>query len=400
MYILLMKVYKYRIYPRHEQEVLLNKHMGCSRFIYNWGLNLKTKEYARGNKLTCIDMMYLLPKLKEEFPWLKEVNAQTLQMSLRNLDNAYKRFFREKKGFPKFKSKKNNKKSFQCCQNNRVDFDKSLTYLIKFKEGIKTVFHRKFEGKIKTTTISKTCSGKYFVSILVDNGVEYSKSTKVSKAIGVDFGLTTFATLSTGEKIENPKYLRKNLNKVKKLCKQLSNKKLGSKNRNKVRIKLARLYEKITNQREDFLHKFSHKLVCENQADTICLEDLSVKNMMKNHSLALSISDVGWGKCIQYIKYKCEWYGKNLIQIGKFDPSSKLCTCGQINQNLTIKDREWTCVHCGTLHDRDILAANNIVKFALIKSGTDGAVETVETSVVREVVETVNSIGDNRNLCL
>ncbi len=361
-----LKTYKYRIYPTTPQKELLSKHFGCARFMYNWGLNVKIKAWQQQKKtLTCLDLLYMLKDLKEEYIWLKDVNSQSLQMPLRNLDNAYTRFFREKKGFPKYKTK-HGKQSFQCPQRCSVDFNKGVLYIPKFREGLKTVFHRVFDGNIKTITISKNSSGKYFASILIDAPVQIPKKPKINqtKAIGIDLGIKSFVVCSNGFTVDNPKYLKRSSKRLRKLQKDLCRKQKKSNNRDKARIKLAIQHEKVANQRNDFLHKLSHELTHDNQVETICLETLCVSNMEKNHKLAKAINDCSWANFVSFIEYKADWYGKNIIRIGRFEPSSKMCDCGYINKELTLKDREWTCASCGVLNLRDILASKNILKFA------------------------------------
>jgi putative transposase len=374
----MLKAYKYRIYPNKKQIEMLNKHFGCSRFIYNWALQTKNEVYIKHKKsLSRFDLQSKLLQLKSEFSWLKEVNSQSLQSSLLNLDNAFSNFFRRckektnKKGFPTFKTRKG-KQSFQCPQYVKVDFERSKISLPKIKD-IKTVFSRKFEGKIKTVTISKTCSNKFFVSILVETNEKIPEKPKIdpNKTVGIDLGLKDFAILSTGEKIKNPRFnYAKEQEQIKrlnrKICRQYRMNEKHSNNRNKNCIKRAKLFEKITNRREDFLHKLSTKLIRENQ--TICLEDLNVSGMMKNHKVAESFSSISLSTFVRMLEYKAEWYGRNIIFIGRFDPSSKICNyCGYYKKDLTLKDRTWVCPDCGTEHDRDINAARNIRDFALQK---------------------------------
>jgi len=369
---MIQKAFKYRIYPTPEQKQLLAQHFGHCRFVYNWGLKQKNQQYQeKGKSESCIELINKLTQLKkqEETSWLKDVNAQSLQMSLRNLDNAFTCFFREKKGFPKFK-KRNNRQSFQCPQDCSIDFNKGLLAIPKFKgkNQIKVQVSRRFTGKIKTVTVSKNPSGRYFVSMLVEVPAEIPKKPVVreNRTVGIDLGLKDFATLSTGEKIKNPRHLKKSLSKLKYQHYKLSKTKKGSKRRNKVRHRLTKTYEKIKNQRDDFLHKLSYNLTHDSQVDTICMEDLNVQGMMKNHKLAQSISDVSWSRFVELLKYKCDWYGKNLFQIGRFEPSSKMCTCGKLNNDLKLSDRKWTCLSCGVTHDRDVLSAQNIKRFGLI----------------------------------
>ncbi|MGB4202494.1 MAG: IS200/IS605 family element RNA-guided endonuclease TnpB, partial [Candidatus Methanoculleus thermohydrogenotrophicum] len=345
---------------------LLMKHIHACRFVYNHSLEQKIRAYEQeGRKLSCFDLNNRLPAFKEEHPWLKEVTSQSLQSANKNLDNAFTRFFREKKGFPKFKSKKNPVQSFQIPQHYTVDFERHRIKLPKIGE-IKTVFHRVFTGKMKYATVSVTSTGKWFVSILVDDEKNEPEPAPVSldTTLGIDVGLKDFATLSTGEKIENPRYLRNSLRRLKVLQRRVSRKVKGSKNREKAILKLARCHEKIANQRNDFLHKISFRVVSENQA--IAVESLNVAGMQKNHCLAQSISDVSWSKFFTMLDYKCLKYGKTLLRIGRFDPSSKICNrCGYLNRDLKLSHREWVCPDCGTHHDRDINAAINIKTFAL-----------------------------------
>jgi putative transposase len=367
----MLKAFRYRLYPTKQQQVLLAKHFGCYRFVYNWGLERKTKAYKEDKKsLSCISLMNELPQLKQEHEWLREVNSQALQMSLRNLDNAFTNFFEKRADFPKFK-KKRGRQSFQCPQKVRVDFDNGLLHLLKIP-SIKTVYHRRFDGKVKTTTISRSASGKYFVSILVETAEEPQAKPAVSgaTAVGIDLGLKDFATLSTGEKVAHPKFLRKSLRRLKAVQHRFGKKRKGSKRKEKARRRLAKLHEHVRNQRDDFLHKLTHRLCHDNQVGTYVLETLGVECMVKNHRLAQAIEDSGWSRFLLMLRYKADWYGKNVLQIGRFEPSSKTCSvCGYINKSLTLKDREWTCPHCGTVHDRDVNAAVNIRDFGLRHHG-------------------------------
>jgi putative transposase len=370
----MLKAYKYRMYPKPKQEVLLAKHFGCTRFIYNWALDQKIKKYQIENKsLSCFDLINQLVQLKtsEATKWLSEVNSQSLQSAIVHLDKAFTRFFREKKGFPKFKNK-HKRQSFACPQNVKIDWHNSTTKLPKIGE-VKTVFSRQFDGKIKTCTISKTRTNKYFVSILIDDGKSTPKPVPIRKetAIGIDLGIKDFAITSNGEKISNPKYLREAEIRLAVLQKQASRKVKGSNNRKKANFRVAKQHEKITNKRIDFLHKVSTKLIRENQ--TICLETLNVAGMMKNHCLAKSIADVSWSKFVEFLTYKAEWLGHNIVRIGRFEASSKTCSvCGNVKRDLMLKDREWTCSGCRTCHDRDVNAAKNIRNFALQKQNLIG----------------------------
>lgn len=361
----MLKAYRYRIYPNNSQKEMFEKHFGCVRFVYNYGLQRKIEHYTgTGKSLSCFDLNNeLVNKLKKEYVWLKEVNSQSLQRANANLDNAFTSFFHKGGKFPKFKSKKN-KKSFQCPQLNKVDFERQKLSIIKIP-NIKIDIDRTFEGNIKAVTISKTNTDKYYASILVDDGKELPEkvTAEKDKSVGIDLGIKDFAILSTGEKISNPKHYKKSEKGIKRAHKNLSRKKKGSNNWKKAKKKLALKYEKVTNQRRDFLHKLSTRLIRENQA--VCLEDLNVSGMMKNHKLAGSIGTSGWYEFRRQLEYKSNWYGKEVRVIGRFEPSSKICSiCGKVNHNLELKDREWVCSNCQTVLDRDVNAARNILNFA------------------------------------
>lgn len=355
----MFKAFKYRIYPNVQQEELISKHIGSSRFVYNLALETKNAAYiGTKHNYSAFDLVKQLPELKKELTWLKEVNSQSLQQAIQNMDIAFKKFFKGV-GFPKFKSKHKGKQSFSIPQNVLVE--NNLLIIPKFKEGIKISLHRLTKGTIKSATISVTPTGKYFVSILCDNGEELPTKApiKESTTIGIDLGVKDFAITSDGEVFENPKYLRKVQSKLKYVQRKYS------KNKGKrTKKRLALLHEKVVNKRKDFLHKVSTKLIRENQ--TIALETLVVKNMVKNHNLAQAISDVSWSTFVTMLEYKADWYGKNILRIGQFAPSSKTCSnCGSINKELTLKDREWACSNCSTVLDRDVNAAVNIKSFAL-----------------------------------
>ncbi len=358
--------YQYRIYPTKEQIPILANQFGQARFVYNYFLNKRIDFYTANKEkekqsLSYYDTAKMLTQLKkqEDFCWLVESNSQSLQQSLKNLDTAYKHFFRDKFNFPKFK-KKNNKQSFLVPQNFEIDTEKRLLHIPKLT-AIKVVLHRKFEGTTKSVTITKTPSGKYFVSVLcrIERDIPIKKT---GNKVGIDLGLHSFVVTSSGEKIDSPKFLRKSETKLSKMQKQLSKKKKGSKNRNKARIKVALMHERITNQRQDFLHKLSTRLVSENQA--IFAEDLNVKGILSNSHLSKSVSDSGWSEFTRQLKYKSDWSGVQFHQVDRFFPSSKRCFhCGKINTDLTLANREWVCGNCGVLLDRDINSAKNILEF-------------------------------------
>lgn len=370
------KAFKYRIYPNQAQETLINKHIGSCRWLYNYALNKKVEAYKKDKtRLSRFELSADLPKLKTntETKWLSEVNSQSLQMSLKNMDESFTKFFRDKKGFPKFKSKHNNRQSFNIPQSIKVDWQNKTVSVPKIK-NIKFALDRIPEGDIKSATISKTPTNKYFISILVDTKKKEPKKHKIEEetSVGIDLGIKDFAITSNGEKFENPKHLKQYLRRLKKLQKRASKKQKGSNNRKKMNFRVASIHEKISNSRNDFLHKLSSKLIVENQ--TICLEDLSVKNMLKNHKLAQSIQDCSWSKFNDYLEYKAKWNGNNIVRIGRFEPSSKMCSnCGKINNELTLKDREWKCEGCGVEHDRDINAGKNIKDFGLHLNNLVGA---------------------------
>lgn len=372
------KAYKYRIYPTKRQEVLIAKHLGCCRFLYNYALDKKVKAYQKDKtNISRYQIQAELPTMKKskEYCWLSEVNSLSLQATLANLDSAFVKFFREKKGFPKFKSKKENRQSFSIPQNTRVNYDESKVYIPKFKEGIKACFHRKFEGCIKTSVITRTPTHKYFISILVEVNEQDANAKPISesKAVGIDLGIKTFAVLSDGTEIQNHKYLKRSIKKVKRLQRSLSKKAKGSNNREKARLRLARAHERVCYQRNDFLHQVTHRLVA--NYDTICLETLSASNMVKNHHLAQALEDIAINRFNTLLEYKAKEHGVNILRIGRFEPSSKMCTCGYINHNLTLSMRRWKCPVCGAVHDRDLLAAKNIKHFAFNKLNTAGTAE-------------------------
>lgn len=377
------KAYKYRISPTNSQKELIHRHCGSVRFLYNLALETKTMAYM-GNKvnLSRYDLQKQMVDLKKELPWLKETNSQSLQVALLNLDTAYSNFFKGKSDFPKFK-KKSNRGSFNVPQN--VIVEGSLLIIPKFKEGIKIKLHRDLVGTVKQATVSFTPTGKYFVSILCETNEECLPKSPVTEnnSIGIDLGIKDFAVTSEGEVIDNPKFLRNSTDRLKVLQRRASKKQKGGSNRKKANKRVAVLHEKITNQRQDFLHKTSTKLIRDNQ--TICLESLGISNMIKNHKLAQAISDVSWGEFNRMIEYKAEWYGVNILRVGRFSPSSKTCECGKINKDLKLSDRTWQC-ECGKVMERDLNAARNIKKFALYKekSGQELSVEPVEMSALVE----------------
>ena len=367
----IFRTYQFELMPTQEQKVLLDKHFGCIRFVYNYFLNERKEQYQIDKKS---DNYYkqaaILTKLKKkkETIWLKEVNSQSLQYSLKCLDSAYINFFAGRAMFPRFKSKKN-KNTFTVPQF--VYLEENKLYIPKFKEGIKVNVHRKVKGEIGKCTLSKTPTGKYFVSILSKE--QYQPKEKTGAVCGIDLGLKEFAIIYDGIKFKNNKYTKQYERKLTKAQKHLSRKVKNSSSFERQRRKIARLHEKITNSRMDNLHKISHQLVSD--YDIICLEDLNIKGMVKNHKLSKHISDASWGTFVRLLEYKSDWNDKKIVKINRFYPSSKTCCeCGWINQDLNLSTREWTCKN-GHVLNRDINAAKNILKEGLKTLNSAGTVE-------------------------
>ena len=363
----MLKGYKYRIYPNKQQEEQIQKTFGCCRFVYNQTLAYRNDKYKTSkesmNKTSCNN--YVNQVLKKEYEWLKEVDKFALTNSVYHMDNAYQKFFTEYTGFPKFKSKKNNKKTYTTNFTNgniEVSFEGNKIKLPKLK-WVKAKVHRNFVGQIKSATISQTSSGKYFMSVLVET--EHKPVESTGCMIGIDLGIKDLLITSDGEKFDNIHTTKKYEDKLTKEQRKLSHKQKGSKNWNKQRIKVAKIHEKIHNTRINNLHKISHKLINENQV--IVSENLSVSNMVKNHNLAKAITDCGWYELTRQIGYKSDWNNRQYIKIGRFTKSSQPCNvCGYINtETKDLSVRQWTCPECGTIHDRDINAAINILNEGL-----------------------------------
>ena len=400
----MLKAYKYRIYPTENQRQQIEQKFGCCRLVYNTALELKMYVWkAFGVSLSAYDLMKQLADAKQDYDYLRHVDSQSLNAVILQMDTAYKGFFAGG-GYPKFRKKQGHASFSAPCNKREVDFEVSTLTIPKLPD-IKCVFSSRFEGKIKTVTISRTPTRKYFASILVDDGLKVPKKQPISasKTLGIDLGLKDFLITSDGEKVANPRFYREAQTRLKVLQRRVSRKKKASANCKKALFRLAIHHEKTTNKRKDFLQKLSTKFVSENQATSFCVEDLGVKNMSKRAKKKLnesgvaqpngqaaksglnkSIRDAGWSEFVRMLAYKCEWAGKNLIKIGRFEPSSKTCNaCKTVNETLTLKDRSWTCEACGAKHDRDINAAKNIRDIGIKNSrrGTSGGPVELRTKV-------------------
>lgn len=383
----MIRAYKYKLKPTVKQQHMLSQAFGNARFIYNWGLNRKKTEWEQNKKpITYIQLAKELTDLKHdgEHDWLNKTAAVCLQQSLRNLDNAYTRFFKAKQGFPKFKSKKNSRDVIKFILSVQFDFEKrrvSIPCIGKVKFYDNKVFDPD-KVKLGTLTVTKDRCNEYWCTITVDDCKPNISKTKICEdtTVGIDLGIKDYAILSDGMKYGNPKFLEVKQKQLATAQQWLSRTENGSKRHERARLKVAKLNRKIKNRREDFLHKLTSKLISE--YDTICIENLDVKDMLQNHKLANSIQSAAWSEFTRQLKYKAEWHGKNIVLIGRYEPSSKTCSvCGYVKRDLTLADREWICPICSTRHDRDVNAAINIKKFGLHPQAliaTDLKVENID----------------------
>jgi putative transposase len=371
----MQKAYRYRFYPTTEQESLLRRTMGCVRLVYNKALNARTSGwYERQERIDYVQTSTMLTgwKKEEDLDFLNDVSSVTLQQGLRNLQKAFTNFFAGQAKYPNFKKKHH---------GGSAEFTKSAfrwkggqVFLAKCTEALPIRWSREIpeECTPSTITVKLDASGRWFVSLLVDGRVgdpttNIAQLPKSDRSIGLDVGITSLIATSNGDKVANPKHFKQQRSKLKRIQKVLSRKQKGSKNRNKARLQVARVHAQITDARTDFLHKLTTQLVRENQ--TIVVEDLAIKNMVKNHKLSGAISDASWGELIRQLAYKCEWYGRELIKIDRWFPSSKRCgNCGHIVDKMPLNIREWECPKCGVNHDRDINASKNILAAGLAVS--------------------------------
>jgi putative transposase len=357
------RAYKFRFYPTEEQQQLLTKTFGCVRYVYNWGLRLKTDTYHQtGKRLHYKDLCARMTVLKRqsEMVWLNDVSSVALQQALRHLDRAFINFFEGRARYPQF-HKKHGKQS-ATFTSPAFKWDGENITLVKMSEPLNIRWSRRFKGTPSSVTVSRDAAHRYHISIIVDETIPQAPAC--DSQVGIDLGLTDSVILSTGQKFGNPRYFHKDEKRLARAQRRLAKKQKGSKNREKACLKVARIHAKIADRRKDFLHKLSTRLINENQV--IAVESLQVKNMIRNRHLAKAIADVGWGEFIRQLEYKAEWYGRTVVKIDKFYPSSKQCfDCGYIMPKMPLNVRQWICPECGKHHDRDVNAAQNILAAGL-----------------------------------
>jgi len=366
------RAYKYRFYPTYEQKCVLAQTFGCCRFVYNLGLSTrKTAYFQHGQKLTSHDLSAMLPGLKKEYPWLADCSSVPIQQSLRHLDRAYKNFFAGRANYPTFKKKQGNQSATYA--SNAFTWENGQLTLAKMDEPLDIHFHRDLPQGCKSSsvTVSKDCANRYFVSILIEE--QMKPLPVITSQVGLDLGLKSMVNLSTGEAVGNPKFYARDEKRLAKAQRRHAKKKKGSKNREKARRKVASIHARIQDRRRDYQHKLSTRIVNENQV--MCVESLAVKNMVQNHCLAKAIVDVGWGEFVRQLEYKSQWYGRTLITIDRWYPSSKTChDCKHVVEDLPLDVREWVCPKCGVWHDRDFNASRNILAEGLSVSACGGGV--------------------------
>jgi len=373
---LMLRATKVRIYPTKEQAGFLDLQFGAVRFVWNKALAVKTHRYkVHGDKLSArrdLKPLLAVAKKSRKYGWLTDFDSIALQQACINLDRAFANFFEKRARFPRFKRKNGAQSSYHCT--GKIGVGKDWVLIPKLSGKLEACVHRKLIGKLKSVTISKTATGKYFAALMFEDETEAPETSKVipeSAVVGVDVGLNPIAIESTGRKTENPRFLKRALLNLRRKQKALSRKKKGSKNRAKARRMVAAAHERVANTRNDFQHKLSKRLVDENQA--IIAETLAVKNMLKNRKLSRSISDAGWHSLVTKIAYKAEREGKHLVQLNRFAATSKTCSdCGHKVKEMTLSVREWTCTNCGSEHDRDINAALNIKRLGILELRTGG----------------------------
>ena len=363
--------YRYRLYPTSEQEVLLAKAFGCARHAYNWVIDQRSEAYANGERTPSkFDLNKRMTLHKKELPWLADVSDWVLKEAISDAVRAYDNFFAKRARFPKYKRRRDSEQSARWRKlslkgHNHVMIPR--IGVMRFRQ------HRDFDGEVKSATITRSASGRYYISLLVDDGREApEKPSVITDAVGIDVGLADFAILSTGEKIPNPNFGRYD-RRVKGLQKKLARQERGSKRYNRTKQKLAREHEKIADRRRAFLHELSSRIVGENQA--VAIEDLNVSGMLRNHSLARSISDASWSELFRMLEYKCERNGVHFMKCNRWEPTSKTCSeCGHKMETMPLSVREWACPECGCIHDRDVNAAINILSAASVEYGRGGTV--------------------------
>ncbi len=368
------RAYRYRFYPTEEQARQLARTFGCGRFVYNWGLATRRAYFHEGKGLYYSDLAARLPALKQEYPFLSEVSSVPLQQALRHLERAFVNFFEGRASSPVFKKKRGEQSATYAA--NAFTWDGASLTLAKMDAPLPIVWHRPLPkgAKPSSVTVSRDSAGRCFVSILVRE--EITPLPVTARRVGLDLGLTSFAVTSDGEDIPNPKYYRKSEQKLARLQRRHARKRKGSKNREKARRKVARQHARVADQRRDFQHKLSTRLTFENQV--VCVETLAVKNMVKNPHLSKSISDVGWGEFVRQLEYKATWYGRTLVKIDRWFPSSKTCSaCKHLLPDLDLSVREWVCPKCGVKHQRDHNAAKNVLAEGLSVAACGGTVRPV-----------------------